>query len=698
MDGTGTRARITITSAVTTCHWRDHEIHLIDTPGHVDFTIEVERSLRVLDGAVAVFCGVGGVEPQSETVWHQADRYHVPKIAFVNKMDRVGANFQRVIEQIEQKFRTVALPLQFPVGREADFRGVVDLVQMKQIVWRDETLGSEYEFVDIDPEILGEVTDARDRLVARVAEWDDQLMERYLQEEEISAADLIPLLRRLTLQLKIVPVLCGTALRNKGIQPLLDAVVHFLPSPLDVPPVEGMNPVTRQNEHRLSSDQDPLAALAFKIFMDQGRKLTYLRVYSGKLQVGMDVLNASKGSREKISRIFQMHANKRERIEKTGAGDIVAVMGLKSCSTGDSICDPARPILLEPIGTYEPVISIAVEAKTRGDQEKLLDSLAKLSEEDPTFKHQENPDTGQTIISGMGELHLEIVLSRLERDYHVGVNAGKPQVVYRETLAEESWAEGVFDREIAGVRHFAGVQVHLRPRERGAGNRVAVRVRDGSIPEMFYPALEEGIWDAVGSGPLLGYPLVDVDAVVFGGTFLEGVSSELAFRVATAMAFKNACEGGKPLLLEPYMSVEVLAPEEFLGEVIGDINARRGRVESITSRTAIQVVRAVVPVVLSARVVVIGVSWAWDAVVVSGRDAVVVMVVLGFCLTRSGLGGAVVRTPETRPVAAGVGSGLWARLSGRPVACGPRGRTRRDMGVPLIVGVVGDADADAATP
>lgn len=586
---------ITITSAVTTCRWRDHEIHLIDTPGHVDFTIEVERSLRVLDGAIAVFCGVGGVEPQSETVWHQADKYHVPKIAFVNKMDRVGASFQRVVEQIGTKFRTVALPVQLPVGQESGFRGVVDLVHMRQILWRDETLGSEYEFVDVEPGMAAEATEARDRLVAQVAEWDDHLMERYLEEEEISAADLLPVLRRLTLQLKIVPVLCGSALRNKGIQPLLDAVVDFLPSPLDVPPVEGVNPVTGQREHRLSSDQDPLAALAFKIFMDQGRKLTYVRIYSGKLQVGEDVLNVSKGVREKVSRIFRMHANRRERIEKTGAGDIVAVTGLKSCSTGDSICDPSRPILLEPIGTYAPVISIAVEVKTRADQEKLMDALVKLSEEDPTFKYEENPDTGQTIISGMGELHLEIVLSRLERDYHVGVNAGKPQVVYRETITEKSRAKGVFDREIGGVRHFGEVDVHLAPRDRGAGNVVSVRIRDGSIPESFHQAVEEGIWDAIASGPIMGYPMVDVEVVVYGGSCLEGVSSELAFRVAAAMAFKNACELGVPLLLEPYMSVEILVPEEYLGEVIGDVNTRKGRVESITSRAAIQVVRAVVP-------------------------------------------------------------------------------------------------------
>ncbi len=586
---------ITITSAVTTCLWKDCELHLIDTPGHVDFTIEVERSLRVLDGAIAVFCGVGGVEPQSETVWHQADKYHVPKIAFVNKMDRIGADFKRVVGQIEEKFKTIPLPIQIPVGAESEFRGVVDLLHMRQVVWHDETLGAEYEYQEIAPELRDEAAEVRDDMVAKLAEWDDVLMERYLEGEAIGAADLIPVLRRLTLELKIVPVLCGSALKNKGIQPLLDAIVDFLPSPVDVPPIEGVHPVSKEVVTRRSSEQEPLAALAFKIFMDQGRKLTYVRIYSGKMLANADVYNASKGVREKISRIFQMHANKRERLEKSGAGDIVAIMGLKSASTGDSLCDPAHPVLLEPIDIYEPVISVAVEAKTRGDQEKLLDSLGKLSEEDPTFRYQENPDTGQTLISGMGELHLDIVLSRLERDYHVGVSAGKPQVVYRETIRSEVQVQGLFDREIGGSRHFAAVDLHLKPLTRGSGNRVSIRVRDQSIPEALFPAIEQGIKDAFSSGPILGYPLVDVEATVFGGTFQENLSSELAFRVASTMAVKQASEQGSPFLLEPYMAVEVLVPDEFLGEVLGDINLRKGRVESIEARKAIQVVHAVVP-------------------------------------------------------------------------------------------------------
>lgn len=586
---------ITITSAVTTCHWRDHELHLIDTPGHVDFTIEVERSLRVLDGAIAVFCAVGGVEPQSETVWHQADRYLVPKIAFVNKMDRTGADYGNVLRQIAEKFQIQPLLLQLPLGQESDFRGVVDLLHQQQIVWLDETLGAEFACREIDPKLMPAVAEAREQLVARLAESDEELMERYLEGEEIAAADLIPIIRRLTLQLKVVPVLCGSALRNKGIQPLLDAIVDFLPSPQDIPPVTGINPQTKDQEQRLSSEQEPFAALAFKIFMDQGRKLTYARIYSGTLKVGDEVLNVSRGGIEKVSRIFQMHANKRDRLERSGAGNIVALMGLKAASTGDSLCSPKHPILLEPIDAYEPVMAIAVEARTRADQEKLLDSLAKLSEEDPTFRFSENPDTGQTIISGMGELHLEIVLGRLERDYHVGVNAGRPQVVYRETVSRQASAQGVFDREIAGARHYAMVEVHLIPQPRSAGNAIVHRISDGSIPELFLPAIEEGIRDGLNGGPLMGYPVVDVETVVLRGSYHESFSTDLAFRVAASMAFKQAFEQATPLLLEPYMAVEVLVPDESLGEVLGDINLRRGRVESISARKAIQVVSGVVP-------------------------------------------------------------------------------------------------------
>ncbi len=586
---------ITITSAVTTCRWRGHEIHLIDTPGHVDFTIEVERSLRVLDGAIAVFSGVDGVEPQSETVWHQADRHHVPKIAFVNKMDRIGADFTNTVNQIEDKFKTVPLALQLPIGIESDFRGVVDLVSMKQVLWLDETLGAEFRVEEIDPDLRDAANDARENLVAKLGEYDDDLMERYLGGEEITPDHLIPVIRRLTLELTAVPVLCGSALKNKGVQPLLDAIVDYLPSPLDVPAIEGENPATGAVEKRNSDEREPLAALAFKIFMEQGRKLTYLRIYSGILRVGADILNVSKGTREKVSRIFEMHANKRERIEKSGAGNLVAVLGLKTTTTGDSICDPERPLLLEPVDVYEPVISVSVEAQTRADQEKLFDSLAKLSEEDPTFRFTESADTGQTIVSGMGELHLEIVLNRLARDYHVAVNAGKPQVVYRETISRQSEGSGVFDREIGGTKHFAQVQVSLAPRQRGLGNSIVNRVRDASIPEIFFPAIEQGIRDAMGSGTVAGYPVVDVETTVFSGVFQEGISSELAFRVAASMAFRNAFEQAEPVLLEPCMLVEIMTPDESLGEVIDDINMRKGKIENIAVRKAIQVISAVVP-------------------------------------------------------------------------------------------------------
>ncbi len=586
---------ITITSAVTTCHWRGHEIHLVDTPGHVDFTIEVERSLRVLDGVIAVFCAVGGVEPQSETVWHQADKYLVPKIAYINKMDRIGADFDNVVAQIRSKLKARPLLLQLPVGQENGFRGVIDLLEMRQIVWMDETLGAQYEYREIEPEYLDLALEARDQLVAQVAEWDDHLMERYLGEETIAATDLVPLIRQHTLSLDVVPVLCGAALRNKGVQPLLDAIVDLLPCPLDVPSLRGIHPQTHETEERNSGDREPLTALVFKIFMEQGRKLTYARIYSGVLQAGADVYNVSKGTKEKLSRIFQMHANKRERLETAGTGSIVALMGLKTATTGDTLCDPQHPILLESIESYEPVISVAVEAKTRGDQEKLVEGLGRLTEEDPTFRFQENPDTGQTVISGMGELHLEVLVTRLGREFGIAVNVGKPQVVYRETVRAKAQAEMVFDRELGGSRHYAMVLAQLSPRSRGTGNSVVNAVGDKSIPEGFFPAMQQGVEDALNSGILMGYPVVDVETSILGGTFVEGLSSEIAFRVAASMAFRQACELASPVLLEPYMAVEILVPDEFLGEVLGDLNMRKGRVEGILARKAVQAVEAIVP-------------------------------------------------------------------------------------------------------
>lgn len=586
---------ITITSAVTTCFWRDHEIHLVDTPGHVDFTIEVERSLRVLDGAVAVFCAVGGVEPQSETVWHQADKYRVPKVAFVNKMDRIGADFDQVIEQMKEKLRANPIPIQIPVGREADFKGVVDLISMRQIVWKDETLGAEFEYIDVEPDLLDQATEAREFLISKIAEQDEAIMEKYLEEQPIEPSEIISVLRRLTLELKAVPVLCGSALKNKGIQPLLDAVVDFLPSPLDIPPVVGFHPETNAREERFASSKEPLSALAFKIFMDEGRKLTYVRIYSGVMEVGSEIYNASKKTKEKLSRIFSMHANKRERKDRAEAGDIVAIMGMKSATTGDTFCDPARPILLEPIELYEPVISMAVEPYSRADQDKLVESLSKIAEEDPTFRFHEDPDTGQIIIRGMGELHLDVLITRLEREYHVKVHAGKPQVVYRETIQRVANGEAVFDRDIGGVKHFGTVTVHLEPRTRGRGNLVSIDTRPDAVPEILLPHIEQGVDDALSSGIILGYPMTDVEVHVVDAKCDLQKPSDLAMRVAASMAVKDACSKAEPILLEPYMRVEITTPEEFLGDIIGDLNSRKGRVESIISRRAVQVLQATAP-------------------------------------------------------------------------------------------------------
>ncbi len=586
---------ITITSAVTTCYWRDHEIHLVDTPGHVDFTIEVERSLRVLDGAIAVFCAVGGVEPQSETVWHQADKYKVPKIAFVNKMDRVGANFYEVIEQMKEKLKVNPIPIQIPVGVESDFRGVIDLIKMRQIIWHEETLGAKYEYLDIEPGMVVPAKEARELMISQIAEFDEKIMEKYIEGEEIEPDLIISTLRRLTIELKAVPVLCGSALRNKGIQPLLDAVVDFLPSPLDIPPVVGFNPETGAKEERYPSSKEPLSALAFKIFVDEGRKLTYVRIYSGYMEVGSEVYNSTKKTKEKLSRIFSMHANRKERRDRAEAGDIVALMGMKSATTGDTFCDPSRPILLEPIDIYEPVISMAVEPKTKQDQDKLIETLSKISEEDPTFRFYEDPETGQIIIKGMGELHLDVLITRLEREYNLHVRTGKPQVVYRETIQSESEGEGIFDRDIGGVKHFASVHVHLKPRSRGKGNIVSIDLPPEGVPSHLVPHIQQGIEDGLTGGVIMGYPVTDVEVEVINVKIDLQKPSELACRVAATMAFKEAFTKASPILLEPYMNVEITTPEEFLGDIIGDINARKGRIESITSRRAVQVISCVVP-------------------------------------------------------------------------------------------------------
>jgi len=588
---------ITITSAVTTCNWEDYEIHIIDTPGHVDFTIEVERSLRVLDGAVVVFDAVAGVEPQSETVWHQADKYRVPKIAFINKMDRVGANYWGAILMMKERFNSLPLAIQLPLGEEERFAGVIDLIGQKLITWEEGTQGLSYHLSDIPQEELATSREHREKIVETLAEIDDELAEKYLNGQDISASEIKASLRQATLSLKVVPVMCGAALRNKGIQPVLDGVVDYLPSPLDVPPVTGINPLTKKVEARPSSEKEPLAALAFKIMQDEGRKLTYLRIYSGRLTAGGDVYNATKGKKEKIARLLKMHANKRERIEQAGAGEIVAVVGLKETTTGDTISAEAHPILLEPIEFYEPVISQAIEAKTTADQEKLLPALAKLMEEDPTLKVRYDDETAQTVISGMGELHLDIIVDRLNREFNTHVNVGQPRVVYREAIRKPAEVENVFEKELGDKKHFGHVRIRIKPAERGQGNEIIWQT-DRSVPPFppeYEPAIAEGIQEALQSGVLGGYPVVDMKVIVKGGSFREGESSPLAYKVAAATALKEAFQQAAPVLLEPIMMVDIITPAEFMGEVIGDINARRGEIQAITPRGPISEIRAKVP-------------------------------------------------------------------------------------------------------
>ncbi len=586
---------ITITSAVTSCNWHNHTINIIDTPGHVDFTIEVERSLRVLDGAIGIFCGVGGVEPQSETVWHQADRYKVPKIAFINKMDRIGADFSRVVQMIRDRLGAHPLLLQLPWGSEDRFRGVIDLLTMKAIEWEDETLGAAFKELPIPEDLLEEATKCRESLVETLADKDDAIMNKYLAEEEIDLPELKRAIRAATVHLKLVPILCGAALRNKGIQPLLDAITDYLPAPTDIPPILGQVPGTSDVESRSATAKGPFSALAFKVQMDQGRKLTYIRVYSGTVKAGDTIFNPGRKVKEKLARLLKMHANKRERIEEASAGDILAVMGLKVSTTGDTLCTEDHPVLLEPMSFNTPVISMAIEPKGVQDQDKLLDALAKLSDEDPTFKYRIDDETGQTVISGMGELHLEIVVNRLRREFLVGTNQGKPQVVYRETLSKRIEHEEVFQRELAGQQHFAGVKIELIPLPRGTDNRIVDRCRNPNLTEEFMTAIKEGLEEATSTGVLMGYPVIDVEAGVLDVRIHELHSDAMAFRVAASMAFRNACLQADPILLEPIMKAEILIPEEFLGEVIGDLNARGGKIEQITSKGPVQVLTASVP-------------------------------------------------------------------------------------------------------
>ncbi len=585
---------ITITSAVTTCQWKDKIIQVIDTPGHVDFTIEVERSLRVLDGAIGVFCAVGGVEPQSETVWRQADKYHVPRIAFVNKLDRIGADYMNTIRMMEEKLHAKPLIIQIPVGIEERFRGVVDLVRMKQITWDDESLGAAYTISDISKDMLEEAESYRDLLIERVSDHDDAIMETYLAEEPVSEDALMAAIRTATIGLHLVPVLCGSALKNKGIQPLLDAIGSYLPSPLDVPPPHGTHPDSGEPVAFEPKDSEPLSALIFKVSMIEGRKMAFARIYSGKLKEGEDVFNPGLKRKEKLSRILKIHANKRERIDETGAGSIVGVMGLKDSSTGDTLCTTTHPILLERMDFYEPVISIAVEPKTVTDQDKLQSVLEKFVAEDPTLKVRVDEDTGQTLLSGMGELHLEIIISRMQREFNTEVNVGKPQVVYRETLAKTVTANSVFDRDVAGQKHFGEVALKLVPQDRGAGVSFRSEVGQDQIPEVYIASIKKGVMDSFDSGILMGYPVVDVEAVLVGGSFREGLGSDLAYKVSASMAVREALETGESFLLEPIMAVEIFVPDAFMGEVIGDLNSRGGKVEAITPKSGIQTIHATV--------------------------------------------------------------------------------------------------------
>jgi len=586
---------ITITSAVTTCHWKESEIQIIDTPGHVDFTIEVERSLRILDGAIGVFCAVGGVEPKSETVWKQADKYHVPKMAFINKLDRVGASFFGTVDMMKDRLNANPLITQLPIGAEDEFAGVIDLIRMKQIVWEEDDLGQTFTTSDVSSDLLDRAEKYRERLIEAVAEIDDEILEAYLSEAYITPEILVAAIRKATINLKLVPVLCGSALRNKGIQPLLDAIVQFLPSPVDIPPMKGTNPETGELVECNTNSTDPLAALIFKVAMIEGRKLSYVRIYSGTLKAKSNVYNPARKKHEKLARILRMHANKRERINTAGAGSIVGVVGLKDSSTGETLCESDHPVLLEKMDFYEPVISVAVEPKTHDDQEKLDEVLEKFIAEDPTLTFKQDDDTGQTILSGMGELHLEVIISRMQREFKTNVNVGKPQVVYRETIEKEAVGSAVFDKEVAGQRHFGEVTLKLIPLERGSENRFRSEVNAATIPDTFIPAIEKGVMESLESGALMGYPVVDVEAVLTDGSCKESLGTELAYTVSAAMAFKAALAKGKPFLLDPIMAVEVYVPEAFMGDVIGDLNARNGKIESIEHKMDQQVVKATVP-------------------------------------------------------------------------------------------------------
>jgi elongation factor G len=587
---------ITITSAATTCFWDDNRINIIDTPGHVDFTAEVERSLRVLDGAVALFGSVEGVEPQSETVWRQADKYRVPRIGFVNKMDRPGADFPRVLEMMRTRLHTVPVALQLPLGIEDEFRGVIDLIEQKAVVFREETLGSDFEVEEIPEEYRDEVARYREQIIETVSEIEDSLLEKYLGGGEISNEEIRAALRKGTISLQFVPVLCGSAFKNKGIQQLLDAIIDYLPSPLDVPPVTGVAANGGEPPVRHASDEDPFAGLVFKIMTDPFvGHLAFFRVYSGQLKSGTNVYNSTRDSGERVGRLLKMHANKREEIKEVYAGDIAAAVGLKNVATGDTICEKQHPIVLEAIEFPAPVISVAIEPKTKSDQEKLGVSLDKLIREDPTFRVHTDPDTGQTILSGMGELHLEILVDRMVREFGVAANIGKPQVAYRETVRQHAEAEGKFVRQTGGRGQYGHVKIELAPLPPGGGFEFVNEIVGGAIPREYISPVEEGVREAMDSGVLAGYEMVDLQVKLVDGSYHEVDSSEIAFKIAGSMALKEAAKRAKPVLLEPMMKVEVVVPEEFMGSVTGDLHSRRGRVESTETRLSSAIVQCKVP-------------------------------------------------------------------------------------------------------
>lgn len=588
---------ITITSAATTTSWKEHRINIIDTPGHVDFTIEVERSLRVLDGAVAVFCGVAGVQPQSETVWRQADKYKVPRVCFVNKLDRQGADFKRALESIKERLNAVTIPVQLPIGLEDRLRGVVDLIEQKAYFYKDETLGADYTVEDIPADMKAEVQEFRGHMIEKIAELDDELLHKYVAEEAISPEDIRAALRRATILNKCCPVLCGSAFKNKGVQPLLDAVVYYLPSPVDIPPVHGTNPNTKAEEFRKAADTEPFAGLVFKIMTDPYvGQLAFFRGYSGVLKTGSSVYVSTKDREERIGRIVKMHANKREEVDEVYAGDIAAAVGLKTVTTGDTICVKNHPIVLESMEFPQPVISVAIEPKTKADQEKLGTALNKLSQEDPSFRVNVDHETGQTIISGMGELHLEIIVDRMMREFNVQSNVGKPQVAYKETLKKAADGEGKYIRQTGGHGQYGHAKIRVEPLPPGSGFHFVNEIKGGAVPREFIKPIQEGIQEAMEGGILAGYPIDDVKVMLWDGSSHDVDSSELAFKIAGSMAFKAAAEKAHPVLLEPIMKVEIVVPEEYMGEVIGDLNGRRGKIETInTPRQGVRVIVAHVP-------------------------------------------------------------------------------------------------------